>query len=82
MLAAGAGNAALVQALLDKGADPTAEDEFGHTAWQHAVNRSLEEPAFDKAALTLLMQLRFTSFAVINSRRDLHPRECAHAGRT
>ena len=28
------------------------------------------------------MQLRFTSFAVINSRRDLHPQECAHAGRT
>ena len=56
MLAARAGNAALVQALLDKGADPTAEDEFGHTAWQHAVNRSIEEPAFAKAALTLLFE--------------------------
>ncbi|MGH8354609.1 MAG: hypothetical protein ACRERY_13970, partial [Pseudomonas sp.] len=29
-----------------------------------------------------LMQLRFTSFAVVNSRRDLHPQDCAHAGRT
>jgi len=29
-----------------------------------------------------LMQLRFTSFAVINSRWDFHPQECAHAGRT
>ncbi|MCK6412134.1 MAG: hypothetical protein L6Q55_06890, partial [Azonexus sp.] len=29
-----------------------------------------------------LMQLRFTSFAVINLRQDLHPQECAHAGRT
>ena len=29
-----------------------------------------------------LTQLRFTSFAVINSRRDFHPQECAHAGRT
>lgn len=29
-----------------------------------------------------LTQLRFTSLAVINSRRDLHPQECAHAGRT
>ena len=29
-----------------------------------------------------LTQLRFTSFAVINSWRDLHPQECAHAGRT
>ena len=28
------------------------------------------------------MQLRFTSFAVINLRRDFHPQECAHAGRT
>src|SRR5690606_13280912 len=29
-----------------------------------------------------LAQLRFASFAVINLRRDLHPLECAHAGRT
>ena len=29
-----------------------------------------------------LMQLRFTSFAVISLRRDLHPQECARAGRT
>ena len=56
MLAARTGNAALVQALLDKGAAPTAEDEFGHTAWQHAVNRSLEEPDFAKAALALLFE--------------------------
>ena len=29
-----------------------------------------------------LRQLRFASFAVINLRRDFHPQECAHAGRT
>jgi hypothetical protein len=29
-----------------------------------------------------LMQLRFTSLVVTNLRRDLHPQECAHAGRT
>ncbi|KAF1035172.1 MAG: hypothetical protein GAK35_04237 [Herbaspirillum frisingense] len=29
-----------------------------------------------------LMQLRFTSFTVTSSWRDLHPQECAHAGRT
>ncbi|MNP19355.1 hypothetical protein D3C76_1118770 [compost metagenome] len=29
-----------------------------------------------------LMQLRFTSFAVASSRRDSHPQDCAHAGRT
>jgi len=28
------------------------------------------------------LQLRFASFAVINLRRDFHPQECAHAGRT
>jgi hypothetical protein len=28
------------------------------------------------------MQLRFASLVVINSRWDLHPQECAHAGRT
>ena len=29
-----------------------------------------------------LPQLRFTSLAVISLRRDFHPQECAHAGRT
>jgi hypothetical protein len=28
------------------------------------------------------MQLRFASFAVINLLRNLHPQECARAGRT
>ena len=35
----------------------------------------------DREAGTL-SQLRFASFAVIILRRDLHPQECAHAGRT
>jgi|GEM_PF-5030897 len=29
-----------------------------------------------------LMQLRFSSLVVTNSRRDFHPQVCAHAGRT
>ncbi|MCL2297698.1 MAG: hypothetical protein FWC35_05465, partial [Proteobacteria bacterium] len=29
-----------------------------------------------------LMQLRFSSLVVTNSRRDFHPQEYAHAGRT
>jgi hypothetical protein len=29
-----------------------------------------------------LTQLRFTSFAVVNSREDSHLQDCAHAGRT
>jgi len=51
MLAARAGNIALIDALLDKGADPALEDDFGQTAWQCAVNRAMEEPAFATGAL-------------------------------
>ncbi|MDM0117955.1 AAA family ATPase [Variovorax sp. J22R133] len=51
MLAARAGNSALVDALLAKGANPEAEDEFGQTAWQQAVSRAMEEPGFAKDAL-------------------------------
>ena len=48
MLAARAGNAALIDALLERGADPKVEDEFGQTAWQHAVSRAMDEPVFAK----------------------------------
>lgn len=51
MLAARAGNVALIDALLQRGADPDAEDDFGHSAWQQAVNRAIEEPAFAKREL-------------------------------
>ncbi|MBL0087687.1 MAG: AAA family ATPase [Ideonella sp.] len=46
MLAAMAGNAPLIQALLDKGADPQRRDDFGHTAWDCALSRALQEPGF------------------------------------
>ncbi len=32
--------------------------------------------------LVALMQLQFTSLTVASSRQDLHPSDCAHAGRT
>ena len=51
MLAARAGNVALIEALLQRGADADSEDDFGHTAWQLAVNRAIEDPAFAKASL-------------------------------
>ena len=54
MLAARAGNAALIVALLERGADPKVEDEFGHTAWQHALSRAIEEPAFAKSSLAAI----------------------------
>ena len=45
----------------------------------HRLEASLHASSLHSVAL---MQLRFTSFAVINLRRDLHPQECARAGRT
>ncbi len=56
MLAARAGNAPLVEALLDRGADSLASDEFGQTAWQYTVNRAMDEPVFAKAALAPLFE--------------------------
>jgi len=54
MLAARAGNLPLVQALLAKGADPDLRDEFGHTAWLHAVSHAMEESAFAVTGLPVL----------------------------
>jgi hypothetical protein len=46
MLAARAGNVALVDILLGRGADPELTDDYGHTAWMGALNRAIDEPAF------------------------------------
>ena len=54
MLAARAGNLPLVQALLAKGADPDLRDEFGHTAWLHAVSRAMADSAFAATGLAAL----------------------------
>ncbi len=56
MLAARAGNLPLVQALLERGADPLVEDEFGHTAWMLALSRGIEEPAFARQHLAPLFE--------------------------
>ena len=56
MLAARAGNAALIDALLERGADPKAEDEFGQTAWQQAASRAIEEPAFARSSLAAIFE--------------------------
>lgn len=57
MLAAMAGNAPLVMALLAKGANPARRDEFGHTAWDHAVGRAMREAAFAGSGLPALFDL-------------------------
>ncbi|MCW5321512.1 hypothetical protein D5039_10230 [Verminephrobacter aporrectodeae subsp. tuberculatae] len=45
-MAARAGNLALVDALLARGANPLLEDEFGHTPWFAALNRAMEDGEF------------------------------------
>ncbi len=57
MLAAMAGNAPLVQALLAKGADPERRDEFGHSAWDRAVSRAMQDAAFAGSGLSALFEL-------------------------
>ena len=57
MLAAMAGNAALVHALLNRGADPARRDEFGHTAWDMAVGRAMQDGNFAKTSLGGLFEL-------------------------
>jgi hypothetical protein len=57
MLAAMAGNALLVRALLDKGADPQRRDDFGHTAWDFAVSRALQEPGFAGTGMAAVFPL-------------------------
>jgi len=57
MMAATAGNAPLVAALLDKGADPSRRDEFGYTAWDFAVSRAMQEPGFATTGLPALFDL-------------------------
>jgi len=44
MLAAKCGNVALVQALLERGADPLVRDHYGHSAWDYALERFLDAP--------------------------------------
>lgn len=57
MLAATAGNAPLVQALLAKGADPGRRDEFGHTAWANAVGHAMCEVAYTRSGLPAMFEL-------------------------
>jgi hypothetical protein len=57
MMAARAGNTALIEALVQRGADLALTDEFGHTAWMVALCRAVEEPAFAEHSLGALFDL-------------------------
>ncbi len=56
MLGARAGNVALVEALLERGADPQIEDEFGHTPWWSALNRAMEDAEFARRSVASLFE--------------------------
>ncbi|MDB5969811.1 MAG: Ankyrin [Hydrocarboniphaga sp.] len=56
MLAAHAGNVALVEALLERGADPQATDEYGHTPWWFALNRAIDDADFLGQAIAPLFE--------------------------
>jgi len=55
-MAARAGNVALVDALLARGADPLLEDEFGHTPWYSALHRAMEDNEFARQSIAPLFE--------------------------
>ena len=57
MMAAQCGNTALVEALLERGADPALRDHYGHGAWDYALMRVLDDPAHTHANLDALFTL-------------------------
>jgi hypothetical protein len=56
MLATRAGNVALIEALLTRGADPEMVDDYGHTAWMGALNRAIDDPGFARAHVAALFE--------------------------
>ena len=56
MLAAEAGNLALVDALLERGADPQQRDLFGHSAQSHAPARAARDADYAAGALDAIYQ--------------------------
>lgn len=57
MMAARAGNLALAEALVHRGADLAATDEYGHNAWMVTLCRAVAEPEFAKNMLGQLFDL-------------------------
>ena len=57
MLAAQCGNVALVGALLERGADPRVRDHYGHSAWDYALERFLDDPGHIEHHLDALYPL-------------------------
>jgi hypothetical protein len=51
MMAARAGNAALIRELIDAGADMEQTDNYGLTAWQYALQRAVKDKKFASESL-------------------------------
>lgn len=56
MAAAAAGNLPLIEALLDRGADPDAADDFGHNALHWALSRAFRDPEYARSALPAIYE--------------------------
>ena len=57
MMAAHCGNVPLVEALLERGADPLVRDHYGHSAWDYALGRFLDDAAHTQHHLDALFPL-------------------------
>lgn len=67
MAAASAGNVALAEALLERGADTTASDHFGLTALHWALRTAFDDPAFARGPLAALYELLAPSSVDLNT---------------
>ena len=56
MAAAAAGNVALVEALLERGADPEATDHYGWNALHWALRESFRDPAYARGPLAAVFE--------------------------
>lgn len=57
MLAARAGNIALIEQLLARGANPELVDDYGQTAWICALNRGIDDHSFAHAHIPVLFEI-------------------------
>jgi hypothetical protein len=57
MAAAAAGNVALAEALLERGADPENTDQYGYNALHHAMRAAFNDPKYAQGSFSTLYEL-------------------------
>jgi hypothetical protein len=67
MAAAAAGNVALVEALLERGADREASDHFGHNALHWAMREAFHDAAFARGPFAALYELLAPASVDVNT---------------